>query len=367
MIVKVKEFQEVCKNILSAVDTTTTNATENETVELSGAGKVLTMSVTNKEYFVTAKSPTLSDDELFASVDAKLFLTLISKITTDELELSVEGNALIVKGNGTYKLPMKCDEYGLVKLKPITIGTVTSNFTINSDVLLSIINYNSRILQRDNEPSTAIQNMYYVDEKGAITFKQGACVNQFDLEQPIKLLLVEKLVRLFKLFKKNSNINFTYGFDMVNGEMRAKAMFNNDTISITSFLKDDNLKTSVPVDVIRGLANNPYPHTVSIERAKLLEVVGRLTLFKFKKTKLVFENSALVISSMRNEVVEKLSYANSNVEEPYTMYLNINDLLATLEGCNEEYLTLHFGNGRAVVIARANVKNVMPERSDKEE
>ena len=39
------------------------------------------------------------------------------------------------------------------------------------------------------------------------------------------------------------------------------------------------------------------------------------------------------------------------------------DIKNTLETCNEQYLTINFGDSVAIVISRANIKNVIPECS----
>ena len=45
----------------------------------------------------------------------------------------------------------------------------------------------------------------------------------------------------------------------------------------------------------------------------------------------------------------------------YTNSIDLLDLKSTLENCVEKYLTMNFGDGQAVVIARGNVYNVIPE------
>lgn len=361
MLIKVKEFQEVCKSILEAVDTTTSSIV-NESLELKNVNGELIMNVTNKEYFVSAKLGVESTEDLVATVDAKLFLTLISKITTDDVEISVENNYLVVKGNGTYKLPFIFIDSDLVELKPIVIDNVTASFNIDSNILLSIINYNSKILNK-GQITKPVQKMYYIDEQGAITFTTGACVNSFTLEQPIKILLNGKLVKLFKLFKKDTDVKFELGYDQVGQIVQSKVRFSNDNISITSILLDDNLKVSVPVSAIRGLANNTYEYTINIDKDKLLEVTDRLSLFGQNKSyaKFNFGETSVSISSVKDESVETIDYADSTIDKPYTMALDLDELRATLEGCTEQFLTLYFGNGRAVVVSRANIKNIIPE------
>ena len=52
------------------------------------------------------KLPVTGDNGFHATVNAALFLKLIPQITTDNIELNIKDNLLIVRGNGTYKLPL---------------------------------------------------------------------------------------------------------------------------------------------------------------------------------------------------------------------------------------------------------------------
>ena len=73
MILKVEEFQNVCKKILEAVDSSSEIA---DMLELKLKNKVLSLSVTNREYFVKINLDVDSTDEFIAIVNAKLFLSL---------------------------------------------------------------------------------------------------------------------------------------------------------------------------------------------------------------------------------------------------------------------------------------------------
>ena len=91
----------------------------------------------------------------------------------------------------------------MLEIPVITIENKTLEMNINSSVLDSIVTYNSRQLAIGSV-AKPVQKMFYVDNKGCITFTTGACVNSFELEKPFSLLLNSRLVNLFKLFKKYS-------------------------------------------------------------------------------------------------------------------------------------------------------------------
>jgi DNA polymerase III sliding clamp (beta) subunit (PCNA family) len=202
-IIRSEDLKDVCSKILTAVDSTELSLVT-ETLELIANGDTLTVGVTNREYFAEVKLKLEDINDFHATVNATLFLKLISQITTDTIELSVVENTLVVKGNGTYKLPLIFDGEELLKLPKIEIENVTAEFPISADTLNSILQYNSKELTKGTI-SKPVQKLYYVDELGAITFTNGACVNSFSLAQPIRVLFNNRLVKLFKLFKVGLN------------------------------------------------------------------------------------------------------------------------------------------------------------------
>ncbi len=366
MILKVKELQDACKCILEAVDTTT-NLVLNETLELEAKDGVLNLSVTNGEYFVTIKLNMETNDNFIATVNAKLFLSLIAKITTNDVEITCDNNILYVKANGSYKLPMIFDNDKLLKLNPIVINNVTNTFNIPSSVLLSILNFNSKQMLTGSV-SRPVQKLYYVDEKGCITFTSGATVNTFSLAQPVRLLLNEKLVKLFKLFAKSDDVSFSLGYDEVGANLQQKIKLETPSISVSSILVSDNsMLKSVPVEAVRGRANNTYPFSVNINKNELNEAIDRLLIFSNSGNvssfcvRFKFSETSVALSSLDNKNEESIKYVNSSLNSQYETLMNIKEIKTIIDNCQEQDLLLEFGNQEAVVIARGNVKNVIPE------
>ena len=44
--------------------------------------------------------------------------------------------------------------------------------------------------------------------------------------------------------------------------------------------------------------------------------------------------------------------------------LDLNDLKGVLENCSEQYVTIKFGDGQALLVCRQNIVNVIPEVSE---
>ena len=372
MILRTDSLKDVCSKILSAVDGSELSMVT-DTLELVSWPDGLHLRVTNKEYFVDVKLPVEGIGQFQAAVNANLFLKLISQITTETIELTIDGNILVVKGNGTYKLPIAFEGDKMLELPTINIDNVTLETTIASEHLLSILQHNSKELQKGNI-AKPVQKFYYVDEKGCITFTTGACVNSFTVDKPFSILLNNKVVKLFKLFK-SGEATFKLGYDPLSDDtIQTKVSFSNGEITLTAILScDDTLLKQVPVAAIRGRADNQYPHSITISKDALIQTLNRLSLFNagFGTKEVVkaysmfeFKGDAVTIWDVRKENNETVVYnnvASSLSMNPYTVTLDVNDLKLTLESCSEQYVTLNFGDTKAVIVVRGNIKTVIPE------
>ena len=376
MIIRSEKFQDICSKILPAVDTNETS-TLSATLELVTRDKVLYVNVTNREYYVQVKLDLDEDIDFHATVNANLFLKLISQITTDTIELSVDDTNIKIKGNGNYKLPLIYDDDKLLELPTIDIINETNTFNIKSDILKSILQFNSKELTK-GVASKPVQKMYYVDENGAITFTSGACVNNFSLEYPVKLLFNNRLVKLFKLFDTD-NVKFTLGYDEIAEDIiQTKVRFETPSINIIAILScDDKLLKSVPVAAIRNRANvDNYPYNITINKDLLLQATNRLSLFSsgFGSKEIIkpyitleFNKDFVTIYDVHKENKETLyfdnSAANFDSTEPYEVIIDLNELRSTLDTCAEQYLNINFGDDSAIVISRQNIHNVIPQCS----
>lgn len=370
MILKTEKLKKVTDNILPAVDSSVvSNITDN--LELYTEGSVLYICVTNKEYYVKSKLALEYEEPFHATVNAMLFLKLISQITTEDVELLTDENALHIKGNGKYKLPLIYDGDALLTLPKIEIENPTCSMKISSKILQSILKYNSKELSK-GVLSRPIQKMYYVDEEGAITFTSGACVNSFKLEKPVKMLLSGKIVKLFKLFSEEE-VDFTLGYDSVSESIiQTKVAFDDGNTELIAILQcDDSLLRTFPVKNIRGRAENVYPHSVVINKNSLIQSLNRLMVLMNRGNKdsfqfianFNFDAEGVTVSDESGENTEYIGYANKceSLSTPYTAKLDAMDIKSTLQICEDEYLTFNFGDTCAIVIYRAGIYNVIPE------
>lgn len=366
MILRIEDLRVPCATILNAVDSNDFSQVT-ETLELQVVEKVLYMSVTNREYFVTVKINIGEEIDFHATVNATLFLKLVSQITTDTVEFIVDGSSLVIKGNGKYKLPLIFENDSLLKLPEINLENITVDMDIDGSVLLSILNNNGKQLGL-GIISNPVQKFYYVDSDGAITFTSGACVNSFKLTQPVKMLLNQRLVKLFKLFKSGT-VRFNMAQDPISDEIiQTKICFTTANIEISAILScDDTMLNSVPVSAIRGRANTVHKYTTVLNKAELMETLNRLALFSGKEVgaavEMTFGHDSVELSDERKENKETIYYKNNSasIDSPYTAMLDITEFKAVIDTVSEEYVTLCFGDNQAFLLRNNNIVNVIPE------
>jgi len=371
MILSTKQFKEVCSLILSATDSNEIS-TLTETLELVTEGSTLYLNVTNKEYFATVKFDLDKEENFHATVNANLFLKLIAAVTTETIELVINDRYVLVKANGNYKIPLIFENDQLMELPFIGIDNPHTDMTISYDILESIEKYNSKELA-SGALAKPVQRLFYIDQEGCITFQTGACINEFNLEKPIRVLLNTRLVKLFKLFKGNA-VHFTLGYDQVSETItQTKVCFNNDRIRLTAITGcNDELLNQVPVRAIRGRANTQYPNSIILNTNELSEAINRLLLFSagygskqnskpYSKFEFDIEGNLTIYDSAK-ENVEVLKYQSGSVlDSEYFMTLDLVDFKRILDSCSDTNIQLNFGNSQACVIVRNNIKNVIPE------
>lgn len=368
MIIKTKTLQDNCKKILDAVDTST-GFSVSETLELEVREQSLYLNVTNREYYVSVRMPLGADEDFHAVVDAKVFLSLISKLTTGDVELRTTDTMLLMKADGSYKIPLIYDDEGkMASLPKIVIGNVTNSFPMKNSVLQSILKYNSKELLKAGSVRE-VQKLFYIDQDGALTFSTGACVNAFSLEQPLNIYLNEKTVKLFKLF--STDVMFSIGQDELggtSGKVVTKVSFDGGDVLLVSILNiDSSITNTFPVKAIRNLASRNYEHSVTLDKDAVLGALNRLLVFTTKSssayTYMVFGRETVTIYDTRKDNYEVIGYPNAtlDMDEDYTAMFITSDLKLTLESCDDKYVNLGFGNHTAVTISRGTIKNIIPE------
>ncbi len=379
MILKTKNFQEAANKILVAVSLDKAAAN----LELAAKDTALYLRVTNREYYTAVKFELSEPTEFRAVVDANLFLNLISGINTEEFELKINDTNVVVKaGKSNYKLAMIYENDQLMKLPIIKLDKdqVTVDMSISNDILMSILNVNGKEIQKAKKLDVnELQRYYYIDETGCFTFTTGACVNAFSLEKPIKLLLTDKVVKLFKLF--STDVWMSYGHNVnADGSLQPIVVFQTEDIYVATRLLNDETcihKIKAPCDAMKKLVKEVYDHNLVLSATDLSAAIARLLMFyknssakadlSFVPAVVTFDDTELTVADLSGDNKEVITVENGSVTPGgYSMGVNLIDLKAVLDSCKNEHITMNCGNKKSIIINRGTISNVIAETRTKE-
>ena len=378
MIIKTKDFQEAANKILlaSGLDKNAAN------LELVTRNSTLYLNVTNREFYVSVKFPADVADGFRAVVDANSLLTLISGITAETFEILVEDNLVKINaGKSKYKLAMIFENDHLMALSPITITNQTLDMTISKDILSSIVNVNSKEIAKlkGNMVANDLQKLYYIDETGCFTFTTGSCLNSFTLEKPVKLLLNDRIVKLFKLFK--DDVAFSMGQDPVgNGAIVTKIAMQTEDVYLGALVTcDDTLiaKVQAPCAATKRFISEPYDYSLVLSANEVSSAINRILGFTRNNKSDVKPDLSIfkVIATIEgNDLTFRDKYDNTEsitiengsnmISDVYTFKVNLVDIKLVVDSCHNEHVTFNCGNHRSVVITRGPISNLIPEMRD---
>lgn len=365
MLLEREILKNICSKIVPAISHSDINETS-ELLELTVHNNVLTLYVSSDIYTLKIVEKLDSETKDFtATIQAPTFLKLISQTTSEKIGLDVEGNALKVSGNGTYTFPLIYNDDVLVSIPKYTVDVVTKEFNIKNKILQSILQYNSKYIDKKTFNSP-LQRLYYVDGDGCLTFISGACVNNFKLDNDLRILLDDRCVKLFSLFK-NEDIKLTLGMRNNNSKTQTVVSLTTDDIKLTMILPEDmSIIDKFPCEAIRKLATTDYDNVVTLDSSKLQQSLNRLSLFRDTNNKayltFTFDTNNVSIQDINKENVETINYEDgSKIEKPYELIVDADEFKQALSCVPNLYLSLSFGNGRSFMLQREGVTIIVPE------
>jgi DNA polymerase III sliding clamp (beta) subunit (PCNA family) len=285
-------------------------------------------------------------------VDAKLFSSLVSKITTPFTNLSIEDGKVIVSANGKYDIPLITEEDGSEIFLPdfdfdITVG---SNH-INNFELKSILTMN-KSCKADMKEMPSLFNYYMDGERVITTDYYKACMN------PVKVFnnpvcLPPDLVDLISLVADDSGVNVQENdtsvlFSSTNGVlfgMKAAA---------------EDLEAYPANDIVSAL-NESFDYKCVMNKTDLISALERMCLFTegfdSNAVTLSFKSDMVTLTTKRNNTSEAVRYISaSNYQgESFNISLDGAFLKNQLASSPKEEIIIKFGNESGIELVCDNI------------
>lgn len=330
-----------------------------KTLELSNymgiqvADGVLYLNTTDGENYLSVSDACAAGD-MNIVVNADLFSKLISKITSDTVDMSVEGNSLIVKGNGTYKLELVPDETGDTLVFPDKFPEVVEEIgKISANDLVVVANSLSASLM---DSANSVYSNYYFGDVVASTDKRMMCIFNKKLFK-VPYLFNSNFVDLMCMAGTDATISKSEDMLVADIDISEKG-----NISVCTKIPDNVSEFSIAnVNKFAALEVKSF---CRVRKAELLNLLDRLSLFVVSKfddgaIQLSFTNDAIEVSSLASSGVERIEYAECKDVEPITIKINIERLRSQLKVYLADMVDLYFGSEVCIKLVDGDVSQII--------
>lgn len=309
----------------------------------------------------TLKIKNKMDGEKFEIVvQADLFNKLISKITTEDIVLTIQKNNLEIKGNGVYNIELPLDEEGNPIKFPTTkkIGDA-QELSIKRADLNKILSTNKAALAATME--IPVLSGYYFGEQVISTDSFKVCSNEINLLDK-DILLPSSMIDLLDLFTEDE-IKAKYA----DGQLLFYS--NNIELSGHEFPGIEDY----PYEAIKAFLGAEFDKSCHISRNKLFNILDRLNLFVTEYDQngiyLTFSNDGIWIKSKKSNGVEKLPYLKEGEfeGEDYTIFIDIELFSSQLAAQTSDEVELFYGHEKAIKMISGGTTQVIALLADEGE
>lgn len=317
--------------------------------------KTFTIITTDGVNFLYIMQDGVEGEDFCATINADIFSKLVSKMTSEQVTMSVTDRYLEVKGNGNYKIALELDpNTGAMTKYPNPLEKLKLGkkyISIESGTIGEIIGYlkPSLALTVDNPCYTG----YYVGHEVLATDSmQIACIDREVFKDP-KLISPELMNLLYLM--DNSDID-VYVKD-------GHLVFKTDTCVVYGDAMSDEMLESFAHDKIVELLNMKFTSRCVLPKDTLLRLFERLSLFvgvyDENAVDLAFDKSGVAIASKNSDGTEYIEYAESENCEEYACTVDIQMLQAQIKSHSGDTVELWFGANNALMITDGDVKQVV--------
>lgn len=321
-----------------------------------GKLRLLTTDMTNTLCIIIDK---VSGVDMDITVDADKFGKLISKTTSEDIELLIIDDVLSIKANGTYKIPLISDEEGLISfpdIKPLDDKNVQCSTKLSS--VMQAYNINKSALAKTLE-NPALTGYYCGDtvistDANVITFNQ---FKMFDIENPILIsaqqmqLLTLNTKEDIEVYIGKTGIQFVTEDVIIDG-------------SIMEGIED------FPAEEVNAYLGEAFTSMCKVPKDLLIGILDRLSLFIEPYDKngayFTFTRKGINIHSKKDASTEVINYVESKDFEPFVCCVDIPMLKEQLQSNPDDTVKIYYGNENALKIESGKVIQVIALLEDEE-
>lgn len=303
---------------------------------------LITTDATNYLYIMEDK---VVGDDFYVVVDANVFSKLISKMTCDNitLEIKPELQALVIKGNGNYKIELPLDENGEYIKYPdpySVMDDIKDCGEVNRTTISAILETVKPALAVtvDNPQYTG----YYMGEQvvGTDTFKIASM--DIQLFDEAKLISPELLDLIAVMRTEKIKVDM-FGDDIIYSTP--------DCVVVGKIMEGIE---DFAIDPIMELVDTEFDSSCSVSKSEMLSLLDRLSLFVGPYDKnaidLTFTRNGLQVSSKATSGIETLDYVSSSNFTDFTCSIDIQMLTQEVRSVSSDVIEMYYGEDNAIKI-----------------
>lgn len=284
------------------------------------------------------------EGELDTVVNAKLFASLISKLTTPLTELSIEGNNLVVKANGKYDIPQIVEQDGT----KVAFPEFTFDYNVNKNHIslldLKLILSLNKACKAEMKEMPALINYYADSERVLTTDFYRSCNN------PVKLFdtpvcVPPGLMELAALITNDNGVDIQANEDCVLFSSSEGVLYGRKSVR-------EDLE-AYPVNELLNCFNELYDNSCIINKSLLSNALDRICLFTegfdSNAIDLSFEADSVTLSTKRSSSHEIIKYLQPiQFEGMKNILLDGLFLKNMLNACPKEEIVIKFGESDGI-------------------
>ena len=300
----------------------------------------------------------VAGDDIDVVVDADIFSKLIAKTTSEEVEMTVDEDTLLVKGNGKYKVPLISDESGLVTFPKPDIDVDSDPVKVKLTSIMNAYNINKNALAKTLEQPEL--TAYYCGDRVISTDGTVITFNDFKLMDTDPILVPAQMMLLLTLMD-NEDIKC-----YING---TSICFMTDNMTVEGTLADGI--EDYPVEAITAYLDETFNSNCKVPKEVLLSVLDRLSLFIEPYDKngayFTFGRRGINVHSMKDSSTETINYVESKDFSEFTCLVDIPLLKSQLDAIPEDTVQIFYGNENAIMLKCGKVTQIIALLEDETE
>lgn len=319
----------------------------------------LTVTTTDATNYLYVGVKDEDNDDFEVVVVAEIFVKLISKLTSEYVELSVADDILTVVGNGEYKIELPLNEEGNL----ITYPDPTESFkpvtelTVSRDDIQRILMTAKASLS--TETSAICYTGYYIGSRVVTTDTEVMCGINKDLGFSAKPILV--FPSTMDLLDIMTDAEIKVFLDDNNG-----IMFVTEYCNVCGKLMD--CVDDFQIDVISELLEQDFPSSCTFSKTEFLQVLERVALFVGVYDKnciyLTFTENGLLVQSKQTNSSETLKYASLSNFKTFTCVIDVEMLKTQIKAYSDDRIELQYGRENAVKLVDGDTVQIICLQED---